>query len=419
MKARKLIRTSQLANQAAAMSDRELGRLLRRSHLFRKPKRARRGSTVPRWTPAEDRLLGKWPDAKVAKHLRRSYRQVQWRRRKLGILVRPRPRKWTPAEDQVLAQARSPLKLDRHARELARRLGRSFVAVQMRRRQLFGRRMPAFRRWTRREIGLLGSRQDQEVGALIGRTRGAVMAQRRALGISAFIPRRKWPAAEDRSLRGSEPDRVLSARLGRTPAAIYWRRRKLGLATPDARFWTKNQERLLGTKPDEEIARKLRRSVNSVAQRRRQRGLAPAILKYRPWTKSEDKLLGTDADPKIARRLGRTRAAVTVRRQKLGIASGTLHRWTASQDALLGTAPDKQIALRLGRTPAAVQLRRLKLGIGCVPANGVRPWAPAEIRLLGSYADRAVAHQIGRGVKSVAHKRRTLGIRPAKPTLVK
>jgi len=56
---------------------------------------SKRASSVKRrgaktWTPAEDRLLGKLPNAEVARRIGRSFRAVQGRRENLRINVEPR-----------------------------------------------------------------------------------------------------------------------------------------------------------------------------------------------------------------------------------------------------------------------------------------------------------------------------------------
>ena len=80
------------------------------------------------------------------------------------------------------------------------------------------------RRWTKRELALLGTKPDAEVAELTGRTFGTVWQKRRALGIAQPALRfRKWTPAEDK-LVGTAPDAEIALRLGRTESAIKSRR---------------------------------------------------------------------------------------------------------------------------------------------------------------------------------------------------
>src|SRR5947208_3451389 len=133
----KLQQTTTVAKKLAAMSDSEIARLVRGSHRLRprrRPRRARAGTQALRWTAAEERVLGKWPDKRLAHFLGRTAKAVQGRRLKLGIRFALAGRAWTEDEDRLLdpASAQGPLK--RWTRQLARQLGRSTIAVQTRRR---------------------------------------------------------------------------------------------------------------------------------------------------------------------------------------------------------------------------------------------------------------------------------------------
>ena len=80
------------------------------------------------------------------------------------------------------------------------------------------------RPWTKGELALLGTKPDEEVAKLTGRTFGTVWQKRRALGISQPALRfRKWTLAEDK-LVGTAPDAEIALRLGRTESAIKSRR---------------------------------------------------------------------------------------------------------------------------------------------------------------------------------------------------
>jgi hypothetical protein len=169
---------------------------------------------------------------------------------------------------------------DHHAtRELAKRLGRSQLAVENHRRARFGRVQPAPRPWTPREDRLLGTRTDEAVARLIDRHWGTVAARRRRLGIPATVERRPWTPKEDR-LIGTASDEALSKKLGRPRTTIGLRRNKLGIPRcprPDA--WTPQEDRLLGTVSDLEVARRLGRSLVAVRAKRQKLGLTRMALR--------------------------------------------------------------------------------------------------------------------------------------------
>lgn len=84
------------------------------------------------------------------------------------------------------------------------------------------------RPWTKHELALLGTMSDAELARRKGRTPLAVRQQRVRLGIAAHQRQRAWTAEEDRLLRERELSAVeLAERYGRTVAAVYTRRHLL------------------------------------------------------------------------------------------------------------------------------------------------------------------------------------------------
>ena len=122
---------------------------------------------------------------------------------------------WTKEEERLLAKAMKSWR-GTSGRELARRLGRSVVAVENHRRYKFGRVQPVPRPWKRSEERYLGIRMDPEVARLIGRRPAAVAKHRRRLGIPAVRRRRAWSRAEDRLL-GTMPDPAVGKKMGVWP----------------------------------------------------------------------------------------------------------------------------------------------------------------------------------------------------------
>lgn len=362
------------------------------------------------WSAAEDRLLGKQPDAEVARLVGRAIAAVARRRQEAGIIFRPNPR-WTKAEDRLLAQSLKEPRRRNATRELARQLGRSQAAVEMRRRKKFGRVQRTPRAWTRREERLLGTRSDTEVARLINRHLGVVHKRRHRLGIPSIVQRRPWTPAEERLL-GTVSDEALAKKLGRSRTQIGARRCKLGIARyPRPGVWAPEDDRLLGTLPDKELARRLGRTLASVQVRRRIKKV-PSVwpITYKPWSASEDALLGTLPDQEVSRVLGRGLTGVRRRRMLLhirlkqwtNVLKGNIRKWTSAEVRLLGRRPDRKLAEQLGRSYGSVVVKRLSLGRPACP-SGPRPtwWKPREVRLLGVVPDREVARRVGRSLASV------------------
>jgi hypothetical protein len=209
-----------------AKSDREIARLLRKSHRLLNLHR-RQGSGVShseRWTDYELRLVGRIRDEELAKLLRRSPGAVAAKRESLDIPIF----------------------------------------------------MPQRIRWSSREIELLGKRPDAVVARMVGRTRYAVQLKRHSLGIpQCWENRRAWTPDEDAQL-GTMRDVELAGKLKRSVSSIRSRRNDNTsfrfIRTP--KRWTPSELRLLGRLPDAEIARRSGRFLASVRNKRVQLGIA-------------------------------------------------------------------------------------------------------------------------------------------------
>lgn len=114
--------------------------------------------------------------------------------------------------------------------DLARRLGRTTLAVQARRIQLKIPKFDArFHQWTAEEDALLGTQTDGQLASRLGLSVLSVAHRRRRLGVSVqFAHRRPWTPAED-ALLGTASDTEIAARLGRHLATVCIRRQKLGI----------------------------------------------------------------------------------------------------------------------------------------------------------------------------------------------
>ena len=217
-----------------AKSDREIARLLRKSHRLLNLHCRRRsgGSQSERWTDYELRLVGRIRDEELAKLLRRSPGAVAAKRESLDIPIF------------------SPQRI----------------------------------RWSSREIELLGKRPDSVVARILGRTRYAVQLKRHSLKISqCWENRRAWIPAED-ALLGTMKDAELARKLKRSVLSVRSRRND----NTSIRFnrtpkhWTPSELRLLGRLSDAVIARRSGRFLASVRNKRVQLGIARFVPKRCP-----------------------------------------------------------------------------------------------------------------------------------------
>jgi hypothetical protein len=176
-----------------------------------------------------------------------------------------------------------------------------------------GRRLRAINCWEKWEDELLGTVLDQELARRLGRTFIAVRARRISKRIPPVIDPKtealRWKPHEP-ALLGTLPDRETTKRLGRSYSAVLSMRLKLRLPCVTVlRPWTKAELALLGKFPDKEIARRTKRNYRMVHAKRKQLGISNSAGLVRDWSKAEDKLLGTAPDVEIARRWAAARTA--------------------------------------------------------------------------------------------------------------
>ena len=126
----------------------------------------------------EIELLGKRPDAVVARMLGRTRYAVQLKRHSLGIPQCWEDRRpWTPAQDALLGTMRDG--------ELAKRLKRSISSVRSRRNEVTSSRfIRTPKRWTPSDLRLLGRLPDGEIALRTGRFLASVWNGRVQLGIA-------------------------------------------------------------------------------------------------------------------------------------------------------------------------------------------------------------------------------------------
>ncbi len=170
--------------------------------------------------------------------------------------------------------------------------------------------LPARRKWTEKELALIGTDSDRVVAEVLGLPVNVVKSKRDRLGISLLAQR--W-SEEQIALLGTAPDRQLAPTLRKSPSAIQRQREKLGIPAFDPKPWTDSEIALIGTASDPEVGRKLGRSASCVQAKRMYLGIPAFVLRWKP---AELALLGTDTDQNVARLLNRTEEAVKVQRNK-------------------------------------------------------------------------------------------------------
>jgi hypothetical protein len=298
-----------------------------------------------RWTPAEDRQLGRLyaeqvAIGQIAMRLGRSADAVVARRRALGIVPRRRSRPWSAREAALVragAAAGVPASL------LASRLHRSVEQVRWRRRAVAGAR-PAARPYLPQDDALirLWPFERGELVSLayrLGRSPDALRLHAQQLGVHRPRPRRRWTAWEDALIRdgytSARPCAEIAAQLPRrSVASVAARAGKLGLSTY-ARGWSIQDDRRLAhltVRGDtlEDVAQRLGRTPEAIRRRAVRLGAtppapAPAPRRARRWTSAEDELLHLHhaLNPaRLAQLLGRSDSAVCRRLCALGLRAG-------------------------------------------------------------------------------------------------
>lgn len=280
-------------------------------------------------------------------------------------------------------------------REVAEKLNRTLAGVRDRRKFLgkpaVGHAPQPFRmeREPRdRYARLFAAKSNQELRAILGWSVTNVAWRRKKLGIAAKVKPRLW-SEEEEVLLGSKPDEELALMFGRTILAVGARRIQLGRPKPDVAF---KVVKVIGGP----VSRRDSGGTPNVKPGAR----------YCTWTAEEDALLGTLTDKEVARRLGYPVTRVARRRKLLRVPSNNPnHRhWTKEEIALLGTRSDREVGLLVNRTLGNVRAKRFELGIPfCNPRYEI--WKPDELALLGKLPDEEVARRTGHSLASVRNAR--------------
>ena len=190
-----------------------------------------------RWPAKNLKLLGRVPDARLARKLRISLDAVQGERWRRGIEP-SRPRR---------------------------------PDIQ----------------WTRKMIRLLGTDIDSSIAERLGLPEYSARHKRQRMGIPPHgdVPEQRHAHAfvwrKDKiALLGRDSDRKIAERLGTTTGVVARQRGRLGIPSfyPQRRIsWTKKMTALLGKVTDWKIATKYRMRRGSVARQRRKLGIPPCV----------------------------------------------------------------------------------------------------------------------------------------------
>ncbi len=186
------------------------------------------------WTPKRLAMLGAMPDAKVAEKLGVTPNAIYQKRHKVGI-----------------AAFGKSTKQKKH-------------------------------KWTAKQVKMLGRLTDAQVAQIVGVSSGAVHQKRMVMGIDAPKERRRgrkprrWTKRE-LAMLGKIPDPILARKLGIARNGIHEKRMQLGIPSVFGQQvklrWTARRVAKLGKIPDSELAREIGVSTVTVSAFRRRRGI--------------------------------------------------------------------------------------------------------------------------------------------------
>ena len=278
-----------------------------------------------KWSEADAAFLRKnprMPVREVARRLGKSVNSVHAKRNALGI----RSHNWTEKEDKIVRMWHNRLP----AEEIAAKLpGRTAVAVGIRSGHL-GLRSRVF--WRDKDVKFL--KDNPEMGAaeaarVLGKTFHAVQHKRRMLGMTRASTHKKWTDGDKALLetltKGGKSAKDVAARMGRTKASIDVMRRKMGLAVPRSeRALQRHEEEFLRDHPGMpavEIAKRIGRTPAAVRTWRRKIGL-PRYQKHERWTRADTDKLKSNLQRPLSEIYalfpGRPKASVNAKAEALG-----------------------------------------------------------------------------------------------------
>jgi hypothetical protein len=143
----------------------------------------------PPWTAKEITLLGTMPDPELARRLGRTRSAVQLKRHRRGIRMFHYVPRWKPEELALLGKVSDE--------EVARQTGRSLVAIKAERLEDTNARFPThtpswpLSRWTEANKAVLREGSNREVMARLGCPKYAIEQARKAFHIPSQRPVRR------------------------------------------------------------------------------------------------------------------------------------------------------------------------------------------------------------------------------------
>src|SRR5262249_24226505 len=153
------------------------------------------------------------------------------------------------------------------------------------------------------------------------RTIREIVEMRESRRIGLPTAPRQWTAREIRLL-GTMTDSELGRRFRRAKYQVRARRVAFRLPPfkqlPPGRAWKAGELKLLGTWRDDELAGRLKRTTTSVELKRIRLGIPAFARINRLYTSAEDRIIHRCTAAEAAMRTGRTLAAVLMRRQHIG-----------------------------------------------------------------------------------------------------
>lgn len=184
------------------------------------------------WTRKHIAMLGKIPDAALARKIDLSVGTVLKKRQKLGIPA-SRPAKtlnWTPAVIATLGKLPDG--------EVARINDMNILSVYKKRVSLgircYARKSKSWHYWTKKEIALLGKMPDGDVALRTGINKASIAWKRCKLGIPPFTKKRPKKLLTDWTLKeiallGKMTDAAAATALDLAHSAVRLKRISLGV----------------------------------------------------------------------------------------------------------------------------------------------------------------------------------------------
>jgi|AntRauTorckE6833_2_1112554.scaffolds.fasta_scaffold11905_3 hypothetical protein len=246
-------------------------------------KHSKRTKAKHKWLTQELKLLGKIPDAELARRIRIRTAEVSKKRASMGI---------------------DPLSLSERIN------------------------------WTPKNLALLGTRTDDEVAKIMNCSSGRVAAKRLSLGIECYAKSsNSWHTWTDKEIAilGQYHDPEAARKIGVSIARVALKRRQLGIPSLFARKtksrkprsaseWTAKEIALLGKMTDNDVTERLDLALSAVRLKRISLGIPPYRRRANSpgiWTPKVIARIFSESPAKLAKELGVSRQRIHQKRNEL------------------------------------------------------------------------------------------------------